>query len=130
MGEDGFGQRSCSEHIHIDFGPDGAGDGRFCRIASCEWVLDGGAWQFRGYDENDLHRFMNGRLIGVHKVLCSAAETVRKGRQDFYLGHDGGILIQIWSRNENSFREIGSWYGKNELIPGYLENKIFNFDLN
>ena len=87
----------------LPFGPDGAGDGRFCRIASGEWVLDGGVWQFQGYDESGLLRSLNGRFIGVHEVLCSAAETARKGRQNFYLGHDGGYMIQIWSRNENSF---------------------------
>ena len=29
MGEDELGHRSCSEYMSIDFGPDGAGDGRF-----------------------------------------------------------------------------------------------------
>ena len=35
---------------------DGAGGGRFCRTASGEWIPDGGAWQFKGYDENGLLR--------------------------------------------------------------------------
>ena len=42
--------------------------------ASGEWIPDGGAWQFQGFDENGLLRSLNGRLTGVHKVLCSAAE--------------------------------------------------------
>ena len=88
--------------FQLPFGPDGSGDGRFYLIASGEWVLDGGAWQFQGDDMNGLHRSLNGRFIDVHSVLCSAAETARKGRQDFFLGHDGGY-IQIWSRNEISF---------------------------
>ena len=54
------------------FGPEGAGDGRFCRTASGEWIPDGGAWQFQGYDENGLLRSLNGRLTGEHKVLCNA----------------------------------------------------------
>ena len=58
----------------LNFGPDGAGDGRFYRPASGVWILDGGAWQFQGYDENGLLRSLNGRLIVVHKVRCSAAE--------------------------------------------------------
>ena len=29
--------------LSLNFGPDGAGDGRFCRTASGEWVPDGGA---------------------------------------------------------------------------------------
>ena len=28
-----------------NFGPDGAGDGRFYRTACCEWIPHGGAWQ-------------------------------------------------------------------------------------
>ena len=53
----------------LNFGPDGAGDGRFYRTASGEWIPNGGAWQFQGYDENGLLRSLNGRLTGVHKVL-------------------------------------------------------------
>ena len=52
----------------LNFGPEGAGDGRFFLIASGEWILDGGVWQFQGYDENELLRSLNGRLIGVHNV--------------------------------------------------------------
>ena len=60
----------------LNFLPDGAGDGRFHRTVSGEWILDGGAWQFQGYDEARLLRSLNGRLTGAHKVLCSAAEIV------------------------------------------------------
>ena len=41
-GENESGHRSCSEHIPLNFGPEGAGDGRFYRTASGEWILDGG----------------------------------------------------------------------------------------
>ena len=58
----------------LNFGPEGAGDGRFYRTASGEWILDDGAWKFQGYDENGLLRSLKGRLTGVHKVLCSAAD--------------------------------------------------------
>ena len=65
---------------------------------SGEWIPDGGAWEFEGYDENGLLRSLNGRNTGVHKVLFSAAEIACKGPQDFYLGHDyfghdGGYMI-------------------------------------
>ena len=40
----------------LNFGPEEAGDGRFCRTASGEWIRDGGAWQFHGYDEHGLLR--------------------------------------------------------------------------
>ena len=83
----------------LNFGPEGAGDVIFFRTASGEWILDGGAWQFQGYDENGLLRSLNG-ITGVHKVLCSAAEIACKGRQYFDLGHDGGggKLIRIHSK--------------------------------
>ena len=71
-----------------NFAPEGAGDGRFYRTGSGEWILDGGSWQFQGYDDNGLLRSLKGRLTVAHKVLCSAAEIACKGRQDFYLGHD------------------------------------------
>ena len=133
MGEDEPGHRSCSKHIPINFCPEGAGDGRFYRTASGEWIPDGGAWQFQGFDENGLLRSLNGRLTGVHKVLCSAAEMACKGRQDFYLGHDGGYMIPIHSKIGQGmrihFEKLVNWHGKNELIPVYLENNIFNFYL-
>ena len=94
--------------IPLNFGPEGAGDGRFYRTASGELIPDVEACQFQGYDENGLLRSLNGRLTGAHKVLCSAAEIACKARQDFYFGHDGGYMI----------------------IPNYLENNIFNFYLN
>ena len=53
----------------LNFGPEGAGDGRFYRTASGEWVLDGGAWKIQGYDENGLLRSLNGRLTKCCAVL-------------------------------------------------------------
>ena len=68
----------------LNFGPDGARDGRFHRTTGGECIPDGGAWQFQGYDENGLCRPLNGRLTGVRAVLCSAGEVAGKRRQDFY----------------------------------------------
>ena len=118
----------------LNFGPDGAGDGKFYRTASGEWIPDGGAWQFPGYDENGLFRSLNGRLIGVHKVLCSAAEIACKGQQDFFLGCDGGYMIPIHRKIgqglRTHFEKLVNWHEKNELVPVCLENNIFNFYLN
>ena len=118
----------------LNFGPEGARDGRFYRTASGEWIPDGGAWQFQGYDENGLLRSLNGRQTGAHKVLCRAAEIACKGRQDFYLGYDGGYTIPTHNKNGQEmgihFEKLVIWHGKNELIPVYLENNIFNFYLN
>ena len=91
--------RAAVDTYPLNFGPEGAGDGRFYRTASGELIPDGGAWQFQGDDENGLLRSLNGRLTGVHKVSCSAAEVACKGRQDFYLGHDGGCMIPIPSKS-------------------------------
>ena len=61
----------------LNFGPEGAGDGRFYRTASGEWIPDGGAWQFQGYDENGLLRSLNGRLTGAHKKCCATLQRSR-----------------------------------------------------
>ena len=65
------------------------------------------------------------------KVLCSAAEIACKGRQDFYLGYDGGYMIPIHSKigqgMRTHFEKLVNGHGKNEL---YLENNTFNFNLN
>ena len=70
-------------------------------------------------------RSLNGRLTGVHEVC--------KEQQGFYVGHDGGYMIPIHSKigqgMRTHFEKLVNWHGKNELIPVYLENKIFNFYL-
>ena len=83
-GQDEPGQRSCSEHIPIELWSRWS---MRWKILS-DHVVEFGS--FQGYDENSLFRSLSGRLAGVHKVLCSAADIACKGRQDFYLGHDGG----------------------------------------
>ena len=69
--------------FRLNFGPDGEGDGRFCRTTSCECILDGGAW-FQGYDENGVGRSLNGRLMGGTKVLCCAGERVKDIKIPFW----------------------------------------------
>ena len=72
--------RAAVNTFPLNFLLEGAGDGRCYRTASGESILDGGPWQFHGYDENGLLRSLNGKLVGKHKVLCSAAEITCKGR--------------------------------------------------
>ena len=85
--------------------------------------------KFQGYDENGLLRSLNGRLTGVHTVLCSAAEIVCKGRHDFYLGYDGGYMIPIHHKigqgMRTHFEKLVNWHGKSELIPTFLEKQHF-----
>ena len=133
MGEDELGLRSVNT-FPLNFGPVGAGDGRFCRTASGDGIPDGGAWQFQGYDENGLLRSLHVRHTGVHKVLCSVAEIACNGLQDFYFGHDGGYMIHVYIKigqeMRHHFRKTVNWYGKNELIPIFNEKNISNFYLN
>ena len=111
----------------LNFGPDGAGDGRFYRTASGECNAEGGAWQFQGYGENGLLRSLNGRLTGAHEVLCSAAEIACKGRQDFYLGHDSGYVVPIYSKigqgMRNHFEKIGELVRKERTPSNYSLQK-------
>ena len=76
----------------LNCSPEGKGDGRFY-----DWIPDGEAWQFQGYDENGLPRSLSGRLKDAHQVLCSAAEIACKKQQYFFLGHDGGYMIPVSS---------------------------------
>ena len=58
-----------------NFGPEGIGDGSFC-----DWIPDGEAWQFQGYDENGLPRSLNGRLMDAHSGLCSKHQKLPESR--------------------------------------------------
>ena len=51
-----------------NFGREGIGDGSFD-----DWVSDGGAWQFQGYDENSFPRSLDGTLMDAYEVLNSTA---------------------------------------------------------
>ena len=82
----------------LNFGPEGAGDGRYYRTPSVKTIPDGGPRQFQSCDENGLLPSRNGRLVGVHEVLCNASGIACKGRQDLSLGHDGGYMIPIHSK--------------------------------
>ena len=107
MCEDELGHRSSSEHS------------------------DAGAWQFQGYDEKSVCRSQNGRLTGVHKVLSKPGGIACNGRQDFYLGSDGGFKIPVNSKIGQEMRidsgRLVSWYGRKQLIPVYIEDNMFNF---
>ena len=55
----------------LNFGPERAGDGRFCRTSS--------GWQLQGYDEHGLLRSLNGRFTGVHKsVVQRCRDSVQR----------------------------------------------------
>ena len=77
MGEDEPGQGTGVNTFPLNFGPDGAGDGRFYRTAIGEWIPDGGTWQFQGYDENGLLRSLNGEDSLVYTKCCAALRRSR-----------------------------------------------------
>ena len=103
----------------LNFGPDGAGDGRFHRAASGECILDGGAVQFQGYDEDD-KKSLNGRLTGENKVLRSAGEIACKCNPP--LGSDSRDVRLHMER-------VVSWYRGQGFILAYIEGNIFHFYL-
>ena len=61
--------RAAVRRCPLNCGPDGARDGSFHRTASGECILEGGARQFQGDDENGLCRSLHGSLTGEHKSL-------------------------------------------------------------
>ena len=90
-------------------------------------------------------RSLNERSTDAHDVLCStasasasapasrAAGIACKGQQDFYVRHSGGCMIPTHSNigqgRSIHFEKMLNEYGKNELIPVYLENNTSNFKL-
>ena len=60
--------RAAMNKFSLNFGP-----------ASGEWIPDGGAWQFQGYDENGLLRSLNGRLTDsmVYTKCCAVLQKSR-----------------------------------------------------
>jgi uncharacterized Fe-S cluster protein YjdI len=115
----------------VSWGPEKNGDGRKYKTASGEIIEDGGGWEFLGYDENDKYRSIGGRLMNVHKALCSAGVMAIKGRQDFFLSSDGGWIIPRDSKIGWEIRKFidqcVKWYGNDDLVPLYLEDNVYNF---
>ena len=62
--------RAGANTLPSNFSPEGVGDGNFH-----DWIPDGEAWQFQGYDENGFPRSLDGRLMGAYEVLNSNASA-------------------------------------------------------
>ena len=54
----------------MNFGPEGIGGGSFY-----DWIPDGEAWQFQGFDENCFPKSLDGRLMDAYEVLNSIASA-------------------------------------------------------
>ena len=86
-----------------------------------EWVkmnLDTGAAESTfplNSGPDGLCRSLTGRLTAAHKVLCSAGEIACKGRQDSYLGSDGGFMIPVNRKIGHAvrmyFERLVNWHG-------------------
>ena len=112
----------------LNFGPEGVGGGSFH-----DWIPDGEAWQFQGYDENGFPRSLDGRLMDAHEVWNSSAsasasaptsrvvEIACEEQQDLYVKHNGGHMISTHSKIGQEtrvyFEKLLDEYGINELIP-------------
>ena len=115
----------------LNFGPDGAGAGRFHRRASDECILEGGGWQFQSCDEK---WFVSISERKIHQCTQSIVQCWRSRVQQatrFLLGlrcwfHDSGTH-QNWQRKEDAFRKVGELVRKKTFIPVYMEDNIFNF---
>ena len=117
----------------VNFDREGVGDGSFYRTSSGEWIPDGGTWQSQGYDETDLPRPLNGRLMDAHQVMCNAAaapatgaaEIACKGQQDFYVGTWWWLHVSIHNKFGQGmrihFEKMLNKCGTNDFIPVYLE---------
>ena len=118
--------RVVTDTFPSDFGPEGIGGGSFY-----DWIPDGEAWQFQGYDENGFPRSLDGRLMDAYEVLNSSASASASGpasrvagiacagRQDFFVKHNGGYMThgKIGQAMKVHLEKLLDEHGKNELIP-------------
>ena len=100
--------RAVVNTLPSNFSPEGIGDGHFH-----DWIPDGEAWQFQGYDENCFPKSLDGRLMDAYDVLNSSASASAsapasrvagiacKEQQDFCVKHNGG---RAWKE-----RAYSSW---------------------
>ena len=95
----------------LSFGPEGIGGGSFH-----DWIPDGEAWQFQGYDENGFPRSLDGRLMDAYEVWNSSASASAstpasrvaviacKEQQDFCVKHNAGYMIPTHSKSSQKIR--------------------------
>ena len=62
--------RAVVNTLPSNFGSEGIGDGSFH-----DWIPDGEARQFQGYDQNGFPRSLDGRLMDAYEVLNSSASA-------------------------------------------------------
>ena len=109
--------RAVADTFPSNFAPEGMGDGSFY-----DWIPDGEAWQFQGYDENGFPRSLDGRLSGCIRSVeqqrisnfcistsisrVAGQRSLAKKNEDFCVKHNGGLhdsdSQQNWSGNDNS----------------------------
>ena len=127
MGENEPGHRSCSEHISIKIRSRRSKRWKILS-ASGEWIPDGRAWQFQGYDENELLGSLNGSLTGAQSSVQCGRNRVQKTtgflpRTRWWINDSD--LQQNWSRNEESLREVGELVWKEQTHSSLSRKQHF-----
>ena len=145
--------RVAADTLTSNFDREGIGDRCFY-----DWIPDGEAWNFQGYDEDGSPRALDGRLLDAYKVLNSiasasssrvqeaqlnrvpkvldsaACDLCCEEQQDFCVKHNGGYMIPTCSKISEGmrihFQKLLDEYGKKELIPVCLENGTPNLYMN
>ena len=84
----------------LNFGPEGVGGGSFH-----DWLPDGEAWQFQGFDENGFPRSLDAYEGWNSSASASASAPASrvagiacKEQQDFHVKHIGGKMIPTHSK--------------------------------
>ena len=128
MGEDELGHRSCSQHIPIEFwSRRKLGNFKDTMKMVCPDLIMKNSrmhMKCRAALHQHLHQHQHQEPQGL----------AGQEQQDLYVGHNGGYMIpthrKIGLEMKIHFEKLLSEYGKNELIPVYLENDTPDFYLN
>ena len=91
----------------VNFSPEGMGDEGFY-----DWIPDGEAWQYQGYDEKSFAQISEWK---THRCTPSVVQCCRD---------------RVQRTTRLHFETLLNEYGKNDLIPVYLETNTFNVYLN
>ena len=96
-----------------------------------EKIQDFGGIKLRGRGENERARAITGRLTSVRKILASASQVAKKGKQLLWLSGDGGYIIPessvVGRALQKELRRLIVKHGDVQLLPVYQEKGVYNF---
>ena len=114
----------------LNFGPDGAGDGRSIEPPVVNATLDGGAWHCQGYDEKWLLPVSERKTHGCTQSFVHCGRNCLQRTSRFFFGSDGFMMpvhCKVGQEMRIHFERWVSWYGRKQLIPVKIEIDIFKF---